>query len=71
MSLFMRVIHLGQAVLSGYAAYHSYNAITNLQAYEATSEKLNLIADEIFSDSDTSPGVVAMTGAVQLGALFG
>ena len=40
MSLFMRVIHLGQAVLSGYAAYHSYNAITNLQAYEATSEKL-------------------------------
>ena len=32
MSLFMRVIHLGQAVLSGYAAYHSYNAITNLQA---------------------------------------
>lgn len=36
----MRVIHLGQAVLSGYAAYHSYNAITNLQAYEATSEKL-------------------------------
>ena len=40
MSLFMRVIHLGQAFLSGYAAYHSYNAITNLQAYEATSEKL-------------------------------
>ena len=36
----MRVIHLGQAFLSGYAAYHSYNAITNLQAYEATSEKL-------------------------------
>jgi len=40
MSLFMRVIHLGQAFLSGYAAYHSYNAITNLQTYEATSEKL-------------------------------
>ena len=36
----MRVIHLGQAFLSGYAAYYSYNAITNLQAYEATSEKL-------------------------------
>lgn len=43
----------------------------SLRFREATSEKLNLIADEIFSDSDTSPGVVAMTGAVQLGALFG
>lgn len=43
----------------------------SLRSREATSEKLNLRADEIFSDSDTSPGVVAMTGAVQLGALFG
>jgi hypothetical protein len=40
MSLFMRVIHLSQAFLGGYAAIHSYHAITNLQAYEATSEKL-------------------------------
>lgn len=40
MSLFMRVIHLSQALLSGYAALHSYQAITNLQTYEATSEKL-------------------------------
>jgi hypothetical protein len=40
MSLFMRAIHLSQALLSSYAAIHSYNAITNLQAYEATSEKL-------------------------------
>jgi hypothetical protein len=40
MSLFMRVIHLSQAFLGGYAAIHSYQAITNLQAYEATSEKL-------------------------------
>ncbi|CEI61007.1 unnamed protein product [Fusarium venenatum] len=42
----------------------------SLRPKEATSEELNLRADEIFSDSDTSPGVVTMTDAVPLGALF-
>jgi hypothetical protein len=40
MSAFMRIIHLGQALLSGYGALHSYIAVTNLQKYEKTSEKL-------------------------------
>lgn len=40
MSAFMRIIHLGQALLSGYGALHSYMAVTNLQKYEKTSEKL-------------------------------
>jgi len=40
MTAFMRLIHLGQALLSGYGALHSYIAVTNLQKYEKTSEKL-------------------------------
>lgn len=40
MTAFMRIIHLAQAVLSGYGALHSYIAVTNLQKYEKTSEKL-------------------------------
>ena len=40
MTAFMRIIHLGQALLSGYGALHSYLAVTNLQKYEKTSEKL-------------------------------
>ena len=40
MTAFMRLVHLGQALLSGYGALHSYIAVTNLQKYEKTSEKL-------------------------------
>jgi hypothetical protein len=40
MTAFMRIVHLGQALLSGYGALHSYLAVTNLQKYEKTSEKL-------------------------------
>jgi hypothetical protein len=36
----MRIVHLGQALLSCYGALHSYLAVTNLQKYESTSEKL-------------------------------
>jgi cytochrome c-type biogenesis protein CcmH/NrfG len=40
MTAFMRIVHLGQALLSSYGALHSYLAVTNLQKYESTSEKL-------------------------------
>jgi len=40
MTAFMRIIHLGQALLSGYGALNSFLAVTNLQKYEKTSEKL-------------------------------
>ncbi len=47
MSSFMRVIHLAQALLSGYGAFHSYKAIVNLQTYEATTKKLARWSDEV------------------------
>lgn len=47
MSSFMRVIHLAQALLSGYGAFHSYKAIVNLQTYEATTKKLAKWSDEV------------------------
>lgn len=46
MSALMTLVHAGQAGLSIFAAYHSYIAITNLQTYEATSEKLAEWSDE-------------------------
>lgn len=43
----MRLVHLAQALLSGYGAYHSYRAITNLSTYEATTKKLAKWSDEV------------------------
>lgn len=43
----MRLLHLAQAGLSAYGTYHSYHAITNLQAYEATTKKLAKWSDEV------------------------
>ncbi|KAI4591637.1 hypothetical protein KJ359_012754 [Pestalotiopsis sp. 9143b] len=44
--MFLQLLHLGQAGLAGYGAQQSYIAITNLQTYEETSEKLAKFSNE-------------------------
>ncbi|KAI1866366.1 uncharacterized protein JN550_007754 [Neoarthrinium moseri] len=44
--MFLQLLHLAQAGLAGYGAQQSYIAITNLQKYEETSEKLAKYSNE-------------------------
>ncbi|KAI0123704.1 hypothetical protein BJ170DRAFT_92258 [Xylariales sp. AK1849] len=44
--MFLQILHLAQAALAAYGGQQSYVAITNLQKYEETSEKLAKYSNE-------------------------